>query len=620
MPRRARRPGPLALLAGLLFEVLSTAAVVGVPAVWLASHADLASLAARQGSTAFGRTVTIGGLKLGYGPVLTIDLRDAGIANTLPNTPPAFTVRHLTASLDRAALLQGKLVIQQATVDGLAILLERNPDRVPNWRFGTERPSATNGRAGFPSLRDLRLHDSQVTYRLASGHDLVTRLDDVAITTAADDQPARLTIAGAYNATPVTLDADLQPIAALRDSAKPYGTVLHFASGSARLTFDGTMTDPLNFDGLDGTLALDAEDPRPVFAIAGLETAFDAAVNLDGPFQHLTPAWRLHDVRGQIGTDEVTRAALDFEEGPARAPDSLALDLAFATLNLNDMLGTGTRGKRAGADMSLSISRDPATLIRAKVTAARFDYNDIAATQASIEAAQTPGRITVDTLALDTFGTRVVAHGAIEAVGAGGRVTAEIAASGADVQALGRTLGFGALPLTGRIDAQVVVDATAPTLNAATRDARVSAVVAMRGGKVQRQIVEKASTDLRSLFRTDRGLSPVTCLLAGVDMRANVGTVAPLRLRAADGTISGSARFDLNRRTFDLTIGSEASTTGLFALDIPVRVSGPFASPSVSPAQWSPQGRAQLAAADSLSALPPALREWARKSPCPPAR
>ena len=70
----------------------------------------------------------------------------------------------------------------------------------------------------------------------------------------------------------------------------------------------------------------------------------------------------------------------------------------------------------------------------------------------------------------------------------------------------------------------------------------------------------------------------------------------------------------------DLTIGSERSTTGVFALDIPIRVSGPFSSPSVSPAQWSAQGRAQLAAADSLSALPPVLREWARRYPCGPGR
>ena len=82
--------------------------------------------------------------------------------------------------------------------------------------------------------------------------------------------------------------------------------------------------------------------------------------------------------------------------------------------------------------------------------------------------------------------------------------------------------------------------------------------------------------------------------------------------------IAGSARFDLYRRVFDLTVGSEAQTTGALALDIPVRVHGSFGSPSVEPAQWSAEGRAQLARADDLSHLAPSLREMARRHPCPP--
>jgi len=103
-------------------------------------------------------------------------------------------------------------------------------------------------------------------------------------------------------------------------------------------------------------------------------------------------------------------------------------------------------------------------------------------------------------------------------------------------------------------------------------------------------------------------------------MRGGVGTVSPLRVRAADGTIAGMARFDLNRRWFDLTIGSEAKTTGFFALDIPVRVSGSFASPGVAPARWSDGGRALLAATDTVGHLPPGMRDLARRNPCSSTR
>ena len=98
---------------------------------------------------------------------------------------------------------------------------------------------------------------------------------------------------------------------------------------------------------------------------------------------------------------------------------------------------------------------------------------------------------------------------------------------------------------------------------------------------------------------------------------AALGRAAPMRVRAADGVIGGSATFYLNRRVFDLTVASESGTRGAFARDVPVRVSGPFGNPSVAPAQLSAAGRGELAAADDVSRLPPGLREMARRYACP---
>ena len=125
-----------------------------------------------------------------------------------------------------------------------------------------------------------------------------------------------------------------------------------------------------------------------------------------------------------------------------------------------------------------------------------------------------------------------------------------------------------------------------------------------------------ASIDLRLLFRSARGTTPVSCLLGMLEMNAGVGEIAPLRIRSAEGTIGGTASFDLNRKQVDLVIGSVSSTTDFWALDIPVRVSGSFASPSIRPARWSADGRARLAAADNIAPLPARLRDFARRNPC----
>ena len=81
---------------------------------------------------------------------------------------------------------------------------------------------------------------------------------------------------------PVSLDATLEPIALLRDAARPYGTKLHLASGETSLTFDGTMKDPLDVDGADGRAALRVPTPEAILALAGASDAeLDASLNLE---------------------------------------------------------------------------------------------------------------------------------------------------------------------------------------------------------------------------------------------------------------------------------------------------------------------------------------------------
>ena len=621
MGRRRTRLTPARLLAGFVFELVSAAVVVGVPGAWLLRHMDLAPLAAAQATTRLGRDVKVGSLRVRLGETIAIDLADLAVANIEGGTTPVMlTLRRLSVTLDARSILHGPVKLQTAALDGLDLRLERDADRTPNWRFGPKQaPPPAAGPAplaDFPSLRTVTMRDSALTYRTSSGKDLLIRAYSAAIATTGDDQPVSLKIDGAYNGTPVALDADLQSLVALRATPKPSDATIRLASGEVRLRFQGTLTAPLEVDGAVGMLDLDAPDPAPLYAIAGLSGGPDASLYLSGAFRHDGPVWRLSDAHGTLQTAEVLKATMAFHDAVHGQPDRVELDLAFDALTVDDILGSGTRGKRSNADMPLAVERQPDTLVRAHLTAKVLDYASLSATDALLDAAIETGRIKVGRFTLTTIGTRVHAAGTIEPAGQNGRIVADVEATGADVQALRRALGFGSIPLAGRLDMQVAVDATGPTLNTATARARISAVASMRGGTIEKSVVQMASADIRALFGASRGVTPVSCLLLGLDMRAGTGTVAPLRARAAEGTIAGSATFDLNRRVFDLTVASDARTTGALALDIPVRVAGPFALPIVSPAQWTPRGRAALASADDLSHLPPSLQVFARRNPC----
>lgn len=612
MPRR---------VGTILLVLVGTLAAVGAAAFLFVGRYDFGPFAAGRAGDALGRPVAVGGLRVSPGRWVTVDLTGARLDNAAGGSRPAMVeVGRLVAEVEAVSLLRGPVVVRRLEIDGLSVLLERTADGTPNWRFGprVERgpTRAPADRSWFPTLLDARLLRGEVVFRTSSGAELRTLLDEAAWRTEGADRPVRLTAEGAYNGVPVRLGGDLRPVAELRDAAKPYGTDLRFASGDTTLGFKGTMTDPLNADGVRGELSLAAPTPGALMAVAGVSGEADASLALGGTLERSGDSWRLTGVAGALERSEITAGTLRLAEGARGEPDDAAVDLAFGRLDLNELLGTGRRGSRTDADVPLRVDRAPDTLLEARLSARELVYGQVHAADVAFAGALTPGRAAVDELSLTYLGAGIRASGAVEDDGDGGRVSVEAALSRADIQRLRRELGFGPVPLQGRLDARVAASGSGATLNEAARGARVSAVATMAGGGISREVIETASIDVRRLFRKPKGRSAVSCLLGVLDMEGGVGTVLPLRVRAADGTITGHAWFDLNRRRFDLTIGSQRDTTSFFALDVPVRVSGSFADPSVRPARWSSSGRAMLAAGEDVGRLPPELRDFARRSRC----
>jgi len=411
----------------------------------------------------------------------------------------------------------------------------------------------------------------------------------------------------------------LAPIATLRDASTPYPTDLLLTSGDTSLHFLGTMTDPLNVDGAHGTLALSAPTAAALYKIAGISSELAPSLLLSGNMEHEGLLWRLSQASGALGDAAISAATLRLQEGPRGAPDHVTVDLAFDQLDLNALLQP--RGKSTGSDADLSIAVDsaPDTLVDAKLSARGLAYAGIHGTDVALAASLTPGRVAVDDLAMIYAGAKVRASGQIvpEAGNPGrGQVSAAVDLGGMDVQALRRELGLGAVPVQGRMDGRFAVEAAGALLNEAAGAAHVSAVVAMSGGSIPREIIELASTDPRTLLRTARGTTAISCLVGVIDLRAGAGTISPLRIRSAEGTIAGNGRFDLRRKTIDLVVASESRTTSFFALDVPMRVSGPLADPAIAPAKLTPQGRALLSAGDDVDRLLPSLQPFARRSPC----
>lgn len=624
-PQGETRPEPrkrwlrrILIGTGLLVLLLLS---LPVGAWFLLPRLELASMAAERASAMLGRPVSIESLRLTPGERLSVVLRGLKLANIEGGTRAEMVrLETLTAELDLMELVRGTPVLHQARIEGLSVLLEHNAAHEANWHFGPRRetPPGPADRSRFPIFGQIQMARSEIIFRTTHGLILPTRLETVSLTSEDLHAPVMLRATGSYNAVPITLEGPLGSIAAFRDATTPFSLDLQGRLEETTVALIGSATDPLNFDGVQGHLELHAPNPKALLALGGAGTEGVPAIslNLGGTFNHHGNLWRLTALDGELDGAPFTGSLLQFTEGPRGHPDALVADLALTRLDMNRLLRAGGHHQDGEADLPLAVFAAPDPLIEVRLTAAELLYDQVEAREARLHAALIPGQIRVDALAMQAFGARISASGRLEAVESDIQVTADAALQDGDLEVLRRALGIRELPLAGRVDGRIAVTGRGRTLNAAGRDAHVSAVLTMSGGTIAREVIEMASTDIRALFRTARGRTRLSCLIGVLDMQAGRGEVAPLRLRSGTGTISGIASFDLRRQRLDLVIGSQRQTTSSFALDIPVRVSGSFADPDILPAQWSSAGRARLAAGDQVAPLPPALRDYARRSPC----
>lgn len=600
--------------------------VVGAPVlvvllgVLVLPRLDLAGFAATRLRAALGRNVEIGSLHVTPGARIRLALRDAKLANVDGGSRPAMVeIGRVDATLDLLPLLRGVIVLREAEAEGVTIFLERTADRRANWRFGPARGGAApSDRSGLPMVHDVRLLHSEVVFRTTGGAELRTALEEAALTAAAVDAPASLRARGSYNDVPIALEAALGSIAALRDASTPFPVTLRATAEGTSLLFEGTATDPLNVDGADGQMTAAIASPTAILAMAGVTGGPTVPAEFAGRFRRNGDDWRLTDTVGTLDGAAFTAALLELVEGAAGRPDAVTARIDVARLDLDRVLASPAdpeAAARRDAAVPFVVPAAPDPLIQVEVAAGEFSHARLTGTEARVRAEVAPSSITLEGRFITSFGARVTGSGRMLPAGDGARLDAELTLREADLDAMRRYFGAHALPLSGHADLDLVVSAEGTTFGAAEHGARISAVVAMTGGSIAREVIEMASTDLRTLFRTPRGHTAVSCLLAAIDVRAGAGEAAPLRIRAGTGTIAGIATFDLNRRQIDLVIGSERDTTHFFALDVPVRVKGSFADPDIAPAQWSREGRARLEHGGTAR-LPEALERLARRSPC----
>lgn len=614
----------LKYIAALVVALLVLA--VGAAAALLAWPRAVGQMLA---SHLLDRQVQVAELSITLGDPVLLTVRGLQIAN-MPNGSSAdmMAIEAIDAALDRAALLQGKLIYESLQVTRPRVVLERDASGRGNWEFGSGGSSGDTSssdsrlvlvpknRQQFPSLLNFRLTGGEVRFRTSSGKWLRLPLDDLTIQAANEDAPVSLVMDGGYNDTDAQLTATTASFNAFRDASKPFDAGFSIAMPGVRLDFKGVLNRPLDFDNVEGRLALEARRLDDLIGIFDTPTGVAAPLKLAGGLTRYGDAWRLEDAHGDIGGNAFTgRIALD--EGNRGEADDLQFRLDFDRLDLPSVMPQGNAGDDwRKAKLRPGSAKDTAHL-DLQVSADELLYGNHHLRQVAVAVEAGAGFIRLHGATANLGTPEQTGHlrlnGELRAVESdSASLTANLQLDRAEAGTLLQALGLhdGASQISGAVEARANVSMRGAVLGEALKTTRGHAVIAMQRGRIARSLVEAASADLSAIFRNRGDSTALRCLLGIAEIRNGVVVLGPLTLRSDDGTIRGGGSIDLGRQHLDLVLRSDPKTTGFLALDIPLHLSGPLNNISAKP------DRQAAVPSQMPPELPPAQALLARSTPC----
>ncbi len=606
----------LALL-GLVILLLLAA---GAGALYL-SQADLKPLVEREASEALGRTVSFGSFQVRWADPLRVDFTDLAIANaSWGSKPDMVRIGQFSAQLEVGPLLHGVLHYRQLRLADVTVVLERDPAGIGNWKFGDSAGPGGLGlvpktRTQFPTLIDFIGERGLVTYRTRSGNVLGIRLDRVAIASPGEQTPVQLLAEGAYNDVPARLDATTESYAMLRDDDVPFGTRFTLAGPDTDIAFNGTLQEPLDFEGARGELSVAARTLDDLIAAMGGKAGADLPLTVAGILVRNGDHWSLDAAKGQLHQSDFS-GTLALTEGKPKQPDDIALDLGFSDLDI-DALAASFGNAQGTTDLdALPLHPEALSAVNATVdlTASSLAIAGRKLRTTVLDGRLNGGDVTLKELSFALGGGRLSASGTLKGEDKDGRLALRARLAKAEIAALARELGATGNEIGGRLEAAARLSMSGPTVGVALKRSDGAAVLLMRDGQVAQSLIEQLSSDLRALFRDRQESVPVTCLLGIVTLKDGIGVISPLRLESQSAVAVGAGKIDLTRKRLDLTVRTERDSTSFFALDIPVRISGPLDRLSAAPLA----GRDEdwLRQPTAAEALPPDLQKMATSSAC----
>jgi AsmA family protein len=517
--------------------------------------------------------------------------------------PDMVRIDRLDVRLDLRALIRGRTVITDLHVHGAEIQLEADEEGRVNWELG-QPEERSDEPPWIPLIERLVIDDSRLTYR-DHGREIEFDATLTSVEAVSPDEgalPVTLEGQGRIQGQPFDLTLRGASLMTLRDPDEPYGIDVAAQMGPTELAMSGVL---LRFtDRADLDVSLHAAGPNAAMLVPVLQIPLPATppYELSGRLFREADLWRFEDFAGTVGDSDLS-GLLTFDAGPERpliTAELLSRHLVFedlgAVIGVPPDLGE-TRGEYEGDDEGET--GRTRVLPDAPLQAEQVQENDVRLTFRGerVVARGLPLNDVELDLEIEEGVLRLLPIRFGFAGGAFDLYTSIY--SGVDPVQTDFDLRLSAIQLRdviegtpidgsgeGTLEGRARFSTTGDSIRSALATAEGELAIIMERGRIDGSVLRLLDIGfLEALAIVQGDTVPdavhIRCFIAAFDIEDGVMHTTTLLLDTEDSLIAGEGEVDLGDETFSVDIEGEPKEAGIARTRVPVRVSGPFTSPSV---------------------------------------
>jgi uncharacterized protein involved in outer membrane biogenesis len=591
-------------IVGWCFAIFLVLIVASGAALYFGGGKALAWVIAHPLSSMVGRQITVAGpLTVHWGAPTRVVLEGVHVANAgWSQDHEMFSAKRVEIRIFARTLLHGPVRMPMIGLDGARLLLDTSDQGDKNWDFGL-KAAAPQKRPQYPDLERLVVKNSTLVYRNG-----VTKAEnDLNVAQLELDAPnptasIKLAGKGAFKGAPVVIDATVAPLAELRDTSKPYKVKLDATVDQTQLVVEGTIAEPLDFNGLDLRFSMNGKRLDKIADLLGVPLPelpdFRGTSRLSGGDGN----WKLDALSIKLGQSDLEGGlALDTN---ARVPHVEA-NLTASRIDLADFAGVlgghperssarppskkAAPGDRIFPDTPINVHKLPGINVDLSFDAARIDSiiaGSVPVERVSLGLQINNGRLVIRplrfhtakgdvdlNLQFDPFTTNAPPH-----------LAGTIDVRHIDLHELlsGPKMPDIVKRTAGTVGGFVKLDTNGATLREFLARMNGDAGFFMQNGEVSDLLQRLAPIDVLGalgVYLSGDQPVPINCLVSRFDIKQGIATATTLLIDTNDTRIAGSGNINFADETIVLSLTPTNKHLTAVSLRTPVDIRGTLGKP-----------------------------------------